>query len=606
MPGIAGIFNRNHPIDRTAAINDMVKSMVHEDTYTSGVVFDENAGLWTGWVSHRGSFSDDMPVWNDKRDICMVFSGEHFGDDLSAQVCVAGKQCSRENASHLMHLYEKEGDRFFTKLNGFFSGVILNLRERKTIVFNDRFGMGRLYVHETPEAFYFASEAKAILKVLPSLRQLDPKGLGEFFAAGYPLQNRTIFSGISLLPPASLVTLSHGAAARRERYFDKSEWENQPSLSSEQYYSELKTTLVRVLPRYFRKNERIAISLTGGLDSRIIMAWLRCAPGTLPCYTHRGIFNENADARVARQVAKTCQQPHRLIKVDEQFLRQFVDLAKRTVYLTDGAMEVSGAAGLYANRVASREISTIRMTGNYGGEILRGLLGLSPNKVRNPFFDRDFAPFVDEGIATLAAERQGSASSLIAFKQMPWEHYPRFALESSQLTVRSPYTDNELVALSYRRPAGHAVNLRLAARLIIEGNPALAAFPTDRGPLGRTGWIGRIRQNAQEFTFKADYAYDYGMPHWLVKADRVLSPLHLERLFLGRHKYYHFRYFYRNPLAASVKEILLDARSLARPYLERGSVERMVQAHIEGRGNYTTEIHQLLTMELTQRQLIEG
>jgi len=51
--------------------------------------------------------------------------------------------------------------------------------------------------------------------------------------------------------------------------------------------------------------------------------------------------------------------------------------------------------------------------------------------------------------------------------------------------------------------------------------------------------------------------------------------------------------------------VLLDARALGRPYLNRGRVEEMVTAHVKGRGNYTSEIHKLLTSELMQRQLIE-
>ena len=71
-----------------------------------------------------------------------------------------------------------------------------------------------------------------------------------------------------------------------------------------------------------------------------------------------------------------------------------------------------------------------------------------------------------------------------------------------------------------------------------------------------------------EFTFKAEYAYDYGMPQWLSRIDHFLSPLRLERLFLGRHKLLHFRVWYRDALADYVREILLDRRTLSRPYFE--------------------------------------
>lgn len=124
-------------------------------------------------------------------------------------------------------------------------------------------------------------------------------------------------------------------------------------------------------------------------------------------------------------------------------------------------------------------------------------------------------------------------------------------------------------------------------------------------PLGRDNLLGRFAEEYQERTFKADYALDYGMPQWLAKVDRLFSPLHLERLFLGRHKYCHFRYWYRKDLARCVKETLRDPRSLSRPYVNGRRVERMVEEHTSGRGNYTIEIHLLLTTERIQRQLVE-
>jgi len=63
------------------------------------------------------------------------------------------------------------------------------------------------------------------------------------------------------------------------------------------------------------------------------------------------------------------------------------------------------------------------------------------------------------------------------------------------------------------------------------------ADPNDRGIGGNSGHLrSAISRSFLEFTFKAEYAYDYGMPQWLARVDRTFSRLRLERLFLGRHK----------------------------------------------------------------------
>ncbi len=105
---------------------------------------------------------------------------------------------------------------------------------------------------------------------------------------------------------------------------------------------------------------------------------------------------------------------------------------------------------------------------------------------------------------------------------------------------------------------------------------------------------------------KAEYAYDHGMPQWLARIDHLLSPLHPERLFLGRHKYYHFRVWYRDALSEYVREMLLDPRTLSRPYLDRKGVEAVVRGHVKGNRNYTYEIHTLLTLELLHRLFVDS
>jgi asparagine synthase (glutamine-hydrolysing) len=109
-----------------------------------------------------------------------------------------------------------------------------------------------------------------------------------------------------------------------------------------------------------------------------------------------------------------------------------------------------------------------------------------------------------------------------------------------------------------------------------------------------------------EFTFKAEYAYDYGMPQWLARIDHSLSPLHLEKLFLGRHKLSHYRVWYRDVLAGYVRDMLLDERTLSRPYLQRKGVEAIVNGHTKQGLNYTSAIHKLLSLELLQRLFMDS
>src|SRR4051794_8065558 len=178
MPGIAGIFSKNPKADRGDLLKPMLASMLHEPFYKSGSLIDRQLGVAVAWTTHPNSFTDCLPIWNEKKDICLILAGEDFSDPSEIdRLRAQGHSFEPGGASYLVHLYEEDEDGFFRKLNGWFSGVLLDLRERKAVLFNDRYALRRIYLHEDDQALYFASEAKALLKGLPRLRELDERGL---------------------------------------------------------------------------------------------------------------------------------------------------------------------------------------------------------------------------------------------------------------------------------------------------------------------------------------------------------------------------------------------------------------------------------------------
>ena len=366
-------------------------------------------------------------------------------------------------------------------------------------------------------------------------------------------------------------------------------------------------TFTRNLPRYFAGHERIGMSLTGGLDTRMILACQKSDPGSLPCYTFGSMFRENQDVRVARRVADVCKQPHQILTAGQEFLSQFARYAERAVYLTDGCVDVSRAPDLYLKREGARNCS-----GQDDGKLWRG----SPPRCsciqacrasRRVVQSESFSLDVHQAAETYAEVLHGHPVSFAVFKQAPWYLHGVLALEQTQLSMRSPYLDNDFVRTVFRSPASALVSNEVSLRLIADGNRTLLRVPTDRGLGGNRGRIsGAISRGLLEFLFKAEYAYDMGMPQWLARLDHAFSPLRLERLFLGRHKPFHFRVWYRDALADYLKEVLLDPRSLSRPWVDRSNLEAMLTGHIRGNRNYTNEIHKLLTLELLHRVFFDS
>jgi asparagine synthase (glutamine-hydrolysing) len=350
--------------------------------------------------------------------------------------------------------------------------------------------------------------------------------------------------------------------------------------------------------------------LTGGLDTRMIMAWHKAAPNSLPSYTFGGPFRDCQDVVIARRVAGVCNQPHQVIPVGDEFLSKFPHYAERAVYLSDGCAAVNRSADLYVNEISAR-IAPVRMTGNYGSEILRRLRAFKPTEPAEGLVTPEFYRHIGQARQTYNQIIQGHAVSFTAFRQAPWFQYGLLALEQTQLSLRSPFLDNDVVQTAFRAPRSEVVKSDIfednneCERLIADGSPALHEIRTDRGLGGSGRWSSPLSRGYQELTFKAEYAYDYGMPQSLARIDHAVSWLHLERLFLGRHKFCHFRVWYRDQLSSYVREMLLDSRTLSRPYLQRSRVESMVRDHLKGNRNYTTEIHRLLTLELQHRLFLD-
>ncbi len=618
MPGIVGLITREPRERAEPQLLRMVEALRHESFYTTGTWIDEPAGVYLGWVARKNSFSSGMPVRNEGQDVTLVFAGEEFPEPgTPARLRQRGHAVESGEAAYLVHLYEDDPAEFPRALNGRFHGLVADRERGTSTLFNDRYGMHRLYYHEAAGTFYFAAEAKAILAVRPELRTLDPQSLGQFVACGCVLENRTLFSGIQVLPGGARWRFRQGALDAKDTYFQPREWEELSPLDPEAYYRELRDVLERNLPRYFTGREAIGMSLTGGLDTRMIMAWHQAAPQSLPCYTYGGMYRDCQDVRRARKVAAICRQPHQVIRTGEEFLSGFRRYAERSIFLTDGCVDLSRSPDLYVSEKA-RAIAPVKIVGTYGSEILRQAVMFKPVMPGPGLFRPEFLAYVQQARPVYSDILRQHPVTFAAFRQAPWQHVGVLALENTQVGVRSPYLDNDFVRTVFRAPKaddphhrngqrnnrnGKEKNYDVRLRLIADGNPALGRLLTDRGA-GR-GLSSLIWGGLLEFSFKAEYAYDYGMPQWLSRVDHAFSAFHLERLFLGRHKLFHFRVWYRDALAKYVEEMLLDPRTLSRPYLEPKGLEAVVRGHLHGGLNYTNEIHKVLTLELIHRLFVD-
>ena len=565
----------------------MIASMKHEAFYKSGTCPVPQLGIYGGWVGLENSASQLFA--NEEGSVTLVFSGECF---LGSQVAT-GKD--------LIRLYEEGGQTFFEQLNGLFSGLMIDQRQSKAFLFNDRYASQRIYFHEANSDMYFASEAKALLRILPELREFDPEGVTQSLTFGCTLDWRTIFRGIQILPGGSLWTFKNGSC-RKEKYFLPETLETQPQLSAEDFEGKFQEAFTRILPRYFSTDSKIGIALTGGLDTRMIMA---CRPQNTvsqTCYTFAGQHGETLDDKIAARVAAACGLEHQLLRLQPDFFSSFAAHVDKTVFVTDGCSGISGAHEIYFNRQA-RALAPVRLTGNYGSEVFRGISTFKPLPLAKELFNPDLSRKINSEAQRFSKQKKEPMTFAI-FKEIPWNLFGSLAAGRSQVGFRTPYLDNELVALAYQSPEAIRKSSLPASRLVKANSKTLNDIPTDRGFGGdNSGLKFLCRRVFAEVAFKTDYYNNEGLPRRLTAFDPVFKFTTAKLKLAGLHKFLHYNNWFRHELA-SYLESALDVTEVRQsrfwnPYY----VKRMAAEHIAGQKNHSLEINAVLTLEAIERLL---
>lgn len=601
MPGIAGIFSHSKPPEECQRlVATMTQSMRYETFYRSGMqAFPEN-GIFAGWVAHPGSMAAEQVFWNEKRDVALLFAGECFLDAVDrSKLAAKGHDLGTAAIGWLVHLYEEIGESIFERLNGLFSGLLVDLRRKRGFLFNDRYGIERLYWHETKDATYFASEAKALLRVLPELRTFDEEGVAEYLSFGCTLNWKTLFRGVQLTPGATLWTVENGKCARAQ-YFKPSQWETLETLKEAEFDERFAETFHQVLPRYFQSAHPIGISLTGGLDTRMIMASLPESAVKPTTYTFAAEKGETLDARIARRVAEACGLKHELLRIGRDFFAHFSSYVDRTVYATDGWFGALGAHEIYLHEQA-RERSTVRLTGNFGSEVLRSMSTFKPVALAPGLLHPDLAGKV-AGCRAHSPNEGANPVTFAAFKEVPWNLFGCLAAGRSQLTFRTPFLDNQIVKLAYAAPLSMRTSPDHAVRFIKQANPALGAIPTDRGQAGTAGATRSVLMRAySEVTFKLDYMCSEGLPSALSFLDSAFLASNRAIGVSGLHKFLQYRLWLQKELAGFIHERVVEARL---PFLNAAYLDKMAQDHISGRKNYNREINGVATLEAIERLML--
>ncbi len=329
MPGIVAVVNDRNT---KALLESMLASITYENWYLS----DSYKGpIFTMGRTHLGiSNPEAQPIFNEDGSLGIFMDGEVYDyAEQKKNLESNGHTFSVGNdVEFCLQLFEEYGQSFAERLNGSFVIVIFDAQNQKMIVVNDRYGLRPFYYAKNGDRYLFASEVKAILQDKTFKKEVDDEAVADFFAFEKILGTKTLFKGIQVLPPASILVLSEGKISLRQYWDFKFEEEQD---HNEEYYA---NNLVRVFRKAVERrmhsraqNLRLGVNLSGGLDSRSIVAAID--KKFHPLYTFTYGVKGGDEAKIAEKVADKVGTRHIFFELKPDSLTDFVEIG---VYLTDG------------------------------------------------------------------------------------------------------------------------------------------------------------------------------------------------------------------------------------------------------------------------------
>ena len=217
MCGIAGVIAPDHE----ATIRGMTDDLHHRGPDDDGYYHGDRMSLGMRRLSIIDLQRGDQPISNEDDSLWLVFNGEIYNfRELREELKDKGHRFSTDTDTEvIVHLYEEMGEQCVERLRGMFAFAIWDTRRNRLFLARDRLGQKPLFYMHSGEHFYFASEVKGILAHPSVSPSLNPTALHNYLALRFVPSPRTMFEGISSLPPAHTMVVENGRV-RTQRYWD--------------------------------------------------------------------------------------------------------------------------------------------------------------------------------------------------------------------------------------------------------------------------------------------------------------------------------------------------------------------------------------------------
>jgi asparagine synthase (glutamine-hydrolysing) len=371
MCGVGGAISlANEPVPRLDQVLATMSALIaHRGPDGCGVWKAESDRV--GFVHRRLAIIDPSPAgqqpMSGPNGSVITYNGQVYNyPELIAELKSAWTFRSKSDTEAVLAAYSKWGAGCVDHLRGMFGFAIWD--GKRLFAARDPFGIKPLYYAIVGGVFYFASEVKALLPILPEIAT-DSDALAEYLTFQFTLGERNLFKHVHTLRPGHALVVEK-ASVQTYRY-----WTSDRSINRDHEPAWFIRTINDILDDSIAVHRRsdvpIGACVSGGFDSSLVATLaLRDEQSDKPAFhgkfvDHPG-YDESAYAElVAADAGLTLHQ--RTITPED-----FVGSIEKVIYHLDNPVAGPGAFAQYVvSELASAHVKVV-LGGQGGDEIFGG------------------------------------------------------------------------------------------------------------------------------------------------------------------------------------------------------------------------------------------
>ncbi|UCC38797.1 MAG: hypothetical protein JSV96_13380 [Candidatus Aminicenantes bacterium] len=513
-----------------------------------------------------------------------------------------------------MALYSKKGIDAFYDLDGTFVFALCDNKAKESIVITDRYGHRPIYYRLRNGGLAFASEIKALVPK-GELPELDKVGLAEHFLYNSAIGKRTIYKGIKVLPPAAIMKYD-GQSLNISEYWSIN-YSQDTRTDDKELAIELIDTLKLAMQDRLKHSKRPVVTLSGGLDSRTLVAAggeakFGCATFGLPgC----------REISIAQKVARRAGKEHLII---EYIPENLIKHSQEPIIATDGqnTLLVSYLPLVFDRMRSDYEVFFNALAGDLllgGSYLTHEVLSADSDKTlftavedKTMLFDRELLTLIFEDSflspkdiedaraemkqALLDLKKEGLSYPNQADKFFLKQYVRRVTIMGSvvgriYLEEEIPTYDLRFLEVVTRIPPNMRAKHRIYRKFLIHLSPKLASVPYQRTMLPANAspffWeIGLIYHRRMEMAKRRLYRFTQG------KLD-----IKSKRSYVDYERWLRKSVGWREVVYGT----LLSERTAARGLLNRRGIENIIEQHERRIADHSRRLCYLASLELNLR-----